>query len=474
LREKANHSRKFLNIALAVSLVAACLLFVAPSAYSIPSMYPKLDDNEVRLGVQGNSYLTPASESISDAGTGNLALIVGARGVGQKENFHVTAEAETLYGLRHANYHYLDIGEAFAGFENKNEPRHVSIYLGRKRYEWNTLDSYWSLGLYQPRFRWDYLNERENGLSGLFLGAQSEVFQATAYYSPIFIPEQGAPFDISGGTCRSSSPWFSCPGSSILLFNQPTNVNFNLDVPPTKSLVMHGGGGGTLRVGRETGPFGRLSYTHKPMNQFLFAYEGRLDLATNEVPAVIQPRVLYHDLYGVDLGLNAGKHSLVASAMNERPVRDVTPAAWNTQETSDAVLYGLTAKTQPFQTFKFTRLEAGFLHRNGGIADDRGPFVTPGVNTFEPRFAFKNAFSFAIFTPINDDWARRILFDTKFIVDTENDGNILVSDLFYSPAAKLVLNVGVDVLGSNSTSPVDFISRYQRNDRVRGGAGYVF
>ena len=453
------------------------LLGLSPgNAFATPTMQPKLKDHEVRLGLQGNDYLTPSDEPSSDIGTGNTAFTVGVRGGGDINNFHFAVEGESLYGLRHANYRYVDVNELYMGLEKKDAPTHAFVYLGRKRFDWSDLDSYWSLGLYDPRFRWDYLNEQESGLLGLFPGFQSDGFQATAYFSPIFIPEQGAPFDISGGDCHSSSPWFSCPASSIRVFNQPTTVNFSLDVPPVKDLIVHEGHGATIRVGQKAGAFGRFSYAHKPMNQFLLSFEGRLNLATNSVPAIIRPRVLYHDLYGLDLGVNSQdeKHSLVASALAERPIRDVTPATWNTQETSNAELYGLTARTHPFEGVKFTRLEASYLHREGGDGPDQGPFVSPGVNYFEPRYAFKNAFSIAAFTPIFDDWARRFEMSTKFIVDTANTGNILVFDAFYSPLARLVLNLGLDMLGSDSTSPVDFISRYQRNDRIRGGVTYAF
>ncbi|MGZ3652796.1 MAG: hypothetical protein ACXVB9_11525 [Bdellovibrionota bacterium] len=450
-------------------------LFSAP-AFALPSMEPKLKDHEIRVGLQGNGYLTPTDEPNSDIGTGNTALTVGVRGVGEKNNFHFAVEGESLYGLRHANYRYVDVNELYMGVEKKDAPTHASIYLGRKRYEWSDLDSYWSLGLFDPRFRWDYLNERESGLLGIFPGFSTPYFQATAFFSPVFIPEQGAPFDISGGNCHSSSPWFSCPTSSIRVFNQPTNVNFSLDVPPVRDLIMHEGHGATIRAGADTGPFARASYTHKPMNQFLLSFEGRLNLDTSSVPAVIRPRVLYHDLYGLDLGYNSAnlRHSVTASAIAERPIRDVTPSTWNTQETANAQLYGITARTHPFEGVKFTRMEVSYLHRDGGDAADQGPFVSPGVNYFEPRYAFKNAISVAGFTPIFDNWARKFEISSKFIVDTANTGNILVFDTYYSPVVRVVLNFGVDLLGSNNPSPVDFISRYQRNDRVRGGVSYAF
>lgn len=455
-------------------LLPLALALLSLPAYAIPSTRPKLRDREVRAGLDFAHYLTRNSETTADTGTGSAAITVGARGVGGSKNFQYGIETEALYGLRHANYRYLDVGEIYAGYEPKDAPQRGFVYAGRKRFSWSALDSAWSLGLYQPRFRWDYLNERENGLMGLFGGFNNDLVQAHAYWSPIFIPEQGAPFDINNGSCQSSSPWFSCPSSTIQLFNQPTTVAFRLDVPPVRDLISHWGAGGSVRVGRDKGAFGRASYAHKPMNQFLLSFEGRLDVANSAVPAIIRPRVLYHDLFALDAGYNEERHGATASVIHEIPTRDVTPSNWNTQETTKATLFGLNGRVNPFEPAKLTRLELGWLHRNGGVAPDQGPFVNPGANYFEPRYSFQNAFSAAVVTPFYDAWARRFLFSTKFIVDTANTGNILVGDVYYSPASAWIFNAGLDLLGSNSADPVDFIARYQRNDRIRGAVTYVF
>jgi hypothetical protein len=452
--------------------IASCLfLLLGTPAWALPSLSPKIRDKEIRVGILSNYYLTRSKETLTDQGTGNMGLNVGVRGIGNKGNFHFGIEADSLYGLRRANYRYLDIAEAYLGYQSHGP----FLFAGRKRFDWNALDSYWGLGLYQPRFRWDYLNERENGLFGLFAGTHTETVQFVAYVSPIFIPEQGAPFDIDGGSCKTASPWFSCPSSSISLFNQSTDVHFSLDIPPVRQIISHWGAGASLRVGRDTGAFGRASYTHKPINQLLLSYEGQLDLSTLQIPAVIRPRVLYHDLFGLDAGWNFHRHSITASALREQPKRDVTPPQWNTQETVDATITGITVRTMPLTgQFRHTRFEFSFFHRQGGNAPEQGPFAQGGTGTFEPRFAFQRAYSASVFTPILDSWARSFLFSMKFILDTVNQGNILQSDLYYRPVGRAYLNLGVDILGSESRSPVDFISRYQRNDRIRGGIAYVF
>ncbi|MGE3262232.1 MAG: hypothetical protein AB7K68_10675 [Bacteriovoracia bacterium] len=455
----------------AIKFVWPLLLSASLSAHALPSLQPKLRDKEIRVGLTGNTYLTRASETIADSRTGNLGLNISVRGVGNSDDFHFGIDSESLYGVGEANLRYLNVGEAYVGYK----PGNFSVFMGRKRYSWSNLDSYWSLGLFQPRFRWDYLNEKENGLVGIFPSFQTENFSIVAFYSPLFIPEQGAPFDISSGSCKTASPWFSCPSSSIFLFNQQTDVRFSLEIPPVKSLVMHQAAGATVRLGRELGPFGRISYVHKPINQLILSFEGRLSVSSLDVPAVIRPRVLYHDLVAADAGWNFDRHSLAASAITERPTRDVTPANWNTQEVVNANLLGFTAKTMPFrESFKYTRFEFAYFRRSGGNSPDQGPFVNPRAATFEPRYAFQNAYSMAVFTPISDKWARSFLFSTKFIFDSLNEGNILVTDLFYRPAGSLLLNLGVDILGSESQRPEDFISRYQRNDRVRGAVTYAF
>jgi hypothetical protein len=452
-----------------IALLPLAALLASSSAWGLPSMAPKIRDKEIRLGIQSNTYLASSQKTVSDQGTGQLNLTVGVRGVGRKDNIRFGIEGDSLYGLGAANLRYVDIGEAYLGYDNDQ----WGAYIGRKRFQWSTLDSYWGLGLYQPRFRWDYLNEKENGLFGAFLVHQSEYLQAAAFGAPIFIPEQGAPFNISAGNCKTSSPWFACPSSTIALFNQPTNVRFSLEVPPIRDLISEPAVGATARIGRENGWFGRVSYTNKAMNSVLLSFEGRLDLSTLEVPAVIRPRVLRHHLYGFDLGWVHPRHEITASSIWEKPVRDVTPANWNTQESYDAFLTGVLLRSMPFEK-SLTRIELSYFRRQGGNGADKGPFVSPGSSIFEPRYPFENAFSLAFYSPFFNHWSRHFLFSTKFVWDTINQGNILQSDLNFVPLTRLTVNLGMDVLGSESRSPVDFISRYQRNDRIRAGVTYVF
>lgn len=464
--------RKCLKLLVILS-VPACAF--SNFALAITSNELRPQDNQIFLGLQGNQYFNNAN-TLADKKSGNIGAKASIRKVSKNDkSFRGAFDGEGYAGLGNARYHYIDVSEGYVGIANPS----LAFYLGRKRHNWNSLDSYWSMGLYQPRFRWDYLNERPSGLVGFFFQAtqDQDLSEFTAFYSPIFIPEQGAPFDITNGECKSSSPWFHCPSSAVMLFNQSTNVKYKLNVPPISKLIDHESYGASLRLGRENKFYGKVSYANKPINQFILAFEGRLDLTTLDLPASIHLRVLRHEIFSGEMGGALGNAGFLSvSAIKEDPKKDFPPSNWTTQETSEARFLGAIFRTNNFFGLydSKTRLELSYLHRDGGDAKDKGPFATQNTSLFEPRFAFKNAFSLGVFSPIKDEWSSKFLFSMKYIVDTIYNGNILNLDFHYKVMRRSYVSLGADFLGSETLTPVDFISKNQSNDRIRGGFIYVF
>ncbi|NUM89196.1 MAG: hypothetical protein HUU37_08330, partial [Bdellovibrionales bacterium] len=210
---------------LPIRITSLCALLgaLAPhSAFALPSPHPFLSPNEFAVRAQGNHYLTSGSDqTFSDERTGNWA--VGARGnwVAQGSELEFVLDGDVMLGVRKSNYRYFNVRE----FRLSDHEGALRGHLGRKLHAWNELDSWWSLGMFQPRFRWDYLDEVENGLFGAFLEWRQGPWNLLGYATAVSIPEQGAPFELTdNGDCNTTSPWFSCPNSQISLFNQPTRV----------------------------------------------------------------------------------------------------------------------------------------------------------------------------------------------------------------------------------------------------------
>jgi hypothetical protein len=468
---------RILSLGQVLGAILIPLLFAisfASDAYANVSKRQASTVDYARVGVVGNSYLTKGvSQQLSDKKTGHVGVTGAIRASTGKDSFDAAIEAEALFGIRSANYRYISLAEAYLGSRTWLKP--VDVYVGRKLQNWSELDRYWSLGLWEPRFRWDYLDAQPNGLFGAFAEYKGKDFEITGFASPIFIPEQGAPFEFTNGDCNTSSPWFNCPTSNISLFNQPTSVKYKLELPPIRRLISYPGLALSVRVGGEKGTWARAGYAHKPINQLLLAYEGFLSLATQDLPATIHTRVLKHNLTTIETGYRGTGFSGLLSFMHEHPIRDVTPEAWNTQEATNAIIFGGVATVDLFgKGDGVTRGDFGFMHRRGGNAYDRGPLAGPNSTAFEARYAYENAYNLGIRTPIVESWGKHFHARGRFLLDTAHDGNILIVDLNFTPTRHWLINLGLDMLGSNATTTVDFIARYQRNDRLRGGVYYYF
>ena len=174
---------------------------------------------------------------------------------------------------------YFELPELYGGTSLQEVP--VQILAGRKLEHWSHLDEQWSLGIWQPRFRWDYLHPEEVGLTGAFLRVEQPLFRFVGLFSPIFIPERGVPISTDGGTFASDSRWFLPPPASVNLFGQNTPMQYSLMMPQLSSLLEHPGASVMARVGREQGAWGSLGYAYKPVNQLILGETGLLQLNTD-------------------------------------------------------------------------------------------------------------------------------------------------------------------------------------------------
>src|SRR5205814_9510507 len=81
--------------------------------------------------------------------------------------FEATARPEIMLLLAPAKPQpFFEMPEAYVG--TTREQSDLQIAAGRKLEHWNRLDDDWRLGIWQPRYRWDYLDPETVGLTGAF------------------------------------------------------------------------------------------------------------------------------------------------------------------------------------------------------------------------------------------------------------------------------------------------------------------
>ncbi|RYZ76218.1 MAG: hypothetical protein EOP05_05670, partial [Proteobacteria bacterium] len=277
-----------------------------------------------------------------------------------------------------------------------------AVDLGRKKMRWSGVDSDWSLGLVQPLNRFDGLRPSEQGLAGAFATFGGAGVNFTAFASPLFIPEQGAPQQVENGRFTTSSPWFSAPPDSLILSlgSSPVRspVNYSLNIPEIGSIVSQASFGGILRVSdpnSSEGFFAQASYLRKPQNALSLSFSGKLTLgdSTTYGDVDIFPEVVYHSVAGVDIGYAEALYSLGVSALYERPDQPTANAEITSQQLEPMTMVSPTLELRPFEDTMFApKLKFSYLSTQGGEVTTIGKFAANG-NVFGPRTMFRKAVS---------------------------------------------------------------------------------
>jgi hypothetical protein len=371
---------------------------------------------------------------------------------------------------------YFEISELYVANAHALSP--VQLYLGRKLEHWSHLDEDWNLGLWQPRYRWDYIRPDTVALTGATVAVTLPYVQAAVWGSPIFIPERGVPIGESDGAFTSgASRWFLSPPATISILEESTPVRYNLELPGMDKILLNGGVSAMMRVGDRAGPWVSAGYAYKPMNQLLLATEGYLQLSGTQplyADVNVYPRVVYHQLRSIEAGYLTDPFSATLSLLDERPYGDVTQPGWTLQQVVPARSF---ASNVDFRlagsSGRETRLNLGYLRQLGGNADDVGKLANPGTTHYEPRYAFHNAVSVGFRSPVIGPLSAssRVLYDVGHV------GAIWSTELTLQPRAAWLVGVGADLINSgadDTSDPADWIGRYRANDRVHAGVSYVF
>lgn len=380
---------------------------------------------------------------------------------------------------------YFEIPEAYIGSSEKLSP--FQFFVGRKMEGWSRLDERWGFGIWQPRFRWDYIRPETVGLSGVFLNYKGNGLRLLGFATPFFIPERGVPTNSENGIVVSNSPWFVPPPTKIAIINKDTPVQYTIRLPEIKDIVLNPGAAMMAYVGHNSGPWLSAAYAFKPINQLLLAYDGNLyptekDPNQQVAKADIFPRVLNHHLVSAEAGARNQAMGAWVSALWDRPIRDKTPSRWTTQEVQNGLALSGTVEMAVAGTKSNpTKVDMSYLRVYGANASDGG-FSKVNGSVFDSRYPYTEALSVGVRGGVPDPfrlWGDRLSATTQLIQDFANRGNIFSSEIQYRHQESWMIAFGFDVLGSDaapdpSRAGNDFINRYRANDRVHAGVSYVF
>ncbi len=175
---------------------------------------------------------------------------------------------------------------------------------GRRLHRWSDLDQRFNLGLFQPRFTFNELSAEQQGLSGLFLNlGEPGAFEFTFFGSHVFIPDQGANFEVKNGEFVETSPYFRMPPGQAVIMGQDRDVNYTLNKPDFNEVVNQPSFGAQVTIGEyRKGAFFQFATASKPSNQLSLGIEQYLSLAaSNSIEVTITPKTYRHRVSAADL-----------------------------------------------------------------------------------------------------------------------------------------------------------------------------
>jgi hypothetical protein len=366
----------------------------------------------------------------------------------------------------------IEFTEAAIGSSRRLGP--VSFHVGRLLAPWSLVDDEWRMGVFQPRFVYDFLHPQRVGLLGAFLKVETPRWKLTVFGSPGFVPDRGLPITVDNGRIGSIDPFFHTPISEVIYEGRTTPISYRLNRPPLTDLLLRPGFGVVSQFGGSEGWSLTTAYAFKPVNQVLLAYNNLYNLSFEVADADLFPRVVMHHLASSDLKYSQGKAYGALSLVREVPVMDSVPAAWTAQQLAPAWLISPQVGWRGEKEFQAT---ASYLRVQGGNAPDRkadsGPKVVDGVSVFDLRYPFTNALRLSASNRFWTRGAQSMNWRTQVILDLDRSAQVYMHSLTYQPSASWQLRVATDILvGQNSGK--DFISRNRSNDRFFGGLSYVF
>ena len=451
----------------AIQSHAANLNLDLPQVELVPASMGKSYDLD--FGIQDEKF--SASETQLNGYNNFTEAKLRAKGQASFGGARFYADLGASYSLNVSSYGTGYVPELYFSYSGQN----FELSLGRRFINWNTLDSYWQLGLWQTQFKWNYVQPVEQGLFGVNFDLHTSDWKLMAYASPLFVPEQSAPFTLSNGLVSSPSPWFSPPAKYVQLFSGRANINYNLETPSTSSVVSQFSYGGAIQWNPK--PFSiKISYVYKPRNTLALPVDGYLALQPggSNAPVYIYPRVIFHQLASLDLNYQVKDFSIWFSGLSETQDKQNYESNLTYQILSNQVLLSPGFEWQPFASLYSPRIGASYLYQSGGDVSEVGTLSSAGSSIFSYPINFRNASQLRIAQPILRASDQRLDFNVKWIEEFHDPSSLLMLELNYQ-LKTYNFYLGADLLGSGApASNSGFLPRYRDNSFAYAGAKLHF
>ena len=155
----------------------------------------------------------------------------------QYKYIYYDLDVQGTLSLDESQRHFLSIPQANFGYHLENITtvdflKSFQVSLGRYKREWSWLDSYWELGLWNPRNLFDYFNPQELGMIGSAIIFKGKNWSLTNFIGGLFLPNEQADIGKNkAGSIESKSRWGTPPATNISILDKELDAYYWIQKP---------------------------------------------------------------------------------------------------------------------------------------------------------------------------------------------------------------------------------------------------
>lgn len=357
------------------------------------------------------------------------------------------------------------------------------LSVGRKKINWSQLDENFTLGSIQPVFKWNPLQWEQQGLTGLFIHLETTdalPWGVTLFGSGLFIPNQGAGYELKDGTFQASNPYFKAPPEVAEVNDQDFKIHYDLKKPEVQDIVFKQSFAGRVFLGKEhKGPYVQIAHAYKPQNELNLGFigyapylENQANAAVKQVNVEILPVLSYHHISSADLFYSNKYIKAGLSGIYEVPTEPEFESNWTYATFTNSTLIS------PFVDLKFKDLELNFAYLtvNGGESVPVGP-ESHQANKFIPRrYPYRNAGSVGARYQFRFKRHENLAFSTKYLRGEAGEFDLWNTQASYQWQERWAMTLAGQLVAveNNSNGQATAYNSYVNNDLVAIGVSYVF
>lgn len=375
------------------------------------------------------------------------------------------------------NSFYFALPEAYGGYGSKEN----SVTAGRKIENYSISDSFFNFGLVHPTFSNDNINFKTNGLTGVAFHHHAGSFGFNVAYNPIFIPNQGPQVKIEDGQVNSTNRWATVPPDSVRLGDENREIVYAIRDYEISDVVNNPGYMANVFFGEnKERPLFMATYGRKPINEIALSRDTYADIATFRGNVILNPHVLYHQIYAADINVDSSNLKFTASFLGDQP-ENIQAQQMETMQTLSPLSIVSAGLSYDFEgaTGRKMQLYVAAASITGGEIRDLNSSGQGGeINFASSRTLFRKPIKLGAKGDLFYIQNRPFSADVNFTYDQQLRGSLLSAAIRYAMTKSIHVSAAADVLGvqneSETSSESNFIYQNKANDRIMAGVDYVF